>query len=84
MTTEYKNCLYWQLDSLTDKTAMVIKFYDAFGWKTKRRIYKDGNLFSVEFIRPNGKVLTKKDTKDQVMKFMIENNVFDSFIIQKY
>lgn len=84
MTTEHTNFLLKQINSLTDKAAMVIEFYDAFGWKTNRRIYKDGDSFTVEFICPNGKALTKTATKKQVMDFMVDSNVLDSFIIEKY
>lgn len=84
MTTEYYiNFLRKQLNSLTDKTALLIEFYDDLGWKITRRIYRSGNKFTIEFIKSNGKTFHVTGNEDQTMNFMIVNNVVNASIIEK-
>lgn len=83
MTTEYTNFLSKQLDSLTDKTALIIEYYDDLSWKISRRIYRDGNKFTIEFIKANGRTFHITGNEEQTMDFMIVNNIVNASIIQK-
>lgn len=83
MTTEHINLLRKQLNSLTDKTTMLIEYNDDLGWKITRRIYKNGNKFTIEFIKSNGRTFHVTGNEDQTMDFMIVNNIVNASIIQK-
>lgn len=71
------NELLNRINTITANSAMVIEFYDVFGWKTNRIIYRDGDdEFTIVFICPNGKELNKKCTKQQLVNYMVANRVY--------
>ena len=82
METVKMNIIANNINKLNNTNAMVIEFYDSFGWKTERTITKIGDdLYKVEFIRPNGKSLSRTFTKEKLMKVI--GKVFNSYITTK-
>lgn len=72
------------INKLNDTNAMVIEFYDAFGWKADRTITKVGDdLYKADYIRVNGQLYTHTFTKDKLMKVIENTKVFNSYIINK-
>lgn len=84
METVKMNIIENNINNLNNTNAMVIEFYDSFGWKTDRTITKVGdNLYKVEFNRVNGMLLSRNFTKEKLMEVIENSNVFNSYITTK-
>lgn len=84
MKTVSMNIIENNINKLNDTNAMVIEFYDAFGWEADRTITKVGDdLYKADYIRVNGKLYTHTFTKEKLMKVIKNPKVFNSYIINK-
>lgn len=81
METVSMNIIENNINKLNDTNAMIIEFYDAFGWKTDRTITKIGDdLYQLTYFGVNGMPFFRKFDKEKLMEAVKTNKVFNSYI----
>ena len=84
METVSMNIIENNINKLNYTNAMVIEFYDSFGWETDRTITKIGdNLYQLTYFGVNGMPFFRKFDKEKLMEAVKANKVFNSYITSK-
>ena len=84
METVPMNIIENNINKLNNTNAMIIEFYDVFGWKTERTITKIGdNLYQLTYFGVNGMPFFHKFDKEKLMEAFKVNKVFNSYITNK-